>query len=275
MKKLLFIISLAVLLILSFVLLRNGAFSPIETGLEADSLTEMEMKKWEKKQIVTKDDSVLSDVFFKKWEEASAKYARYARLHSNPEIDSIYQKVFTYITDSLEKRALKYKDYKIDNTKYIVLPCQVKVCTFDTVVEQSSKRTNRNRKEAVVVRHGYLPGYECVATNNYIPHITSDKPVLYDFPTIHKALENYLDEDKDKKENKKERTIGIKKSGYIPIAHYHWGDGWYFVSMPIINCIYIYDKGVVATTRTSWSEGCTIFFPLGSDDIEEISSWIE
>lgn len=269
MKKLLFIISLAVLLILSFVLLRNGAFSPIETGLEADSLTEMEMKKWEKKQIVTKDDSVLSDVFFKKWEEASAKYAR---LHSNPKIDSIYNKVFTYITDSLKKKALEYGDYGPDNTKYIVLPRQVMVCAFDTVVEQSSECTNSNRKVAVVIRPAYLPGYKCVATNYYIPHITSDKPVLYDFPTIHNALENYLYEDRDKII---ERRKGIEKRGYIPVASHHWGDGWYFVSMPIINCIYIYDKGVVATTRTSWSEGCTIFFPSGSDDIEEISSWME
>lgn len=263
MKKLLFIISLAILLILSFVLLRNGAFSPIETGLEADSLTEMERKKWEKKQIVTKDDSLLSDAFFKKWEEASAKYAR---LHSNPKIDSIYNKVFTYVQDSIYKLASDKATCRGKDTKYIVLPCQVMVCAFDTVVDQTP--------QPIEIKIGYsIPGYETMARGYYIPHITSNKPILYDFPTIHKALEKYINEDKDKIED---RINEIENLNKIPVGIHHWGKDWLFYSMPTIYIIDIYkNKGVVVNVSTSYWAGCSLFLSEGREEIEEVSSWVE
>ena len=102
MRKILFIISLAVLLILSFVLLRNGVFTQKDSVLETDSLTQKERKQLQEKIIMTDKDTLLSEAFFRKWEEESAEYAR---SHSNPMIDSIYQKVFTHIVNTFKKRA--------------------------------------------------------------------------------------------------------------------------------------------------------------------------
>lgn len=54
MRKISFILFLAVSIIVFFLLLRNGAFSQRETASEADSLTQIEMKQWQKKKLVMK-----------------------------------------------------------------------------------------------------------------------------------------------------------------------------------------------------------------------------
>ena len=272
MRKILFIISLAVLLILSFVLLRNGVFTQKDSVLETDSLTQKEIKQLQKKIIVTDKDTLFSEAFFRKWEEASAEYAR---SHSNPMIDSIYQKVFTYIVDSFKKRASKDPTYKkVENTKYIVLPCYLEVWEEDTVVEQSTEHANKNIKVAELGVGCIIDGhYERVARGYYVPHIKSDKPVLYDFPTIHNLMEKYLNENEDKMKNRRKE---IEDQNYIPIAPHHWERGWYFNSMPIIYRICIYhNKGVGVYTRTSWCAGSDYFLPAKSDEIIGKSSWIE
>ena len=266
MRKILFIIFLAVLLILSFVLLSNGVFTQKDSVLETDSLTQKEIKQLQEKIIVTDKDTILSEAFFRKWEEASTEYAR---SHSNPMIDSIYQKVFTYIVDSFKIRASEDPTYEVENTKYIVLPCYLKVCEEDTVVEQSTEHANKNIKEAVI-GHAMVDGnYERVASGYYVPHIKSDKPVLYDFPTIHNLMEKYLNKNKNRRKK-------IENQKYIPIAPYHWGKGWYFNTMPIINRISFYkNKGIGVYTRTSWCTGSDFFLPAKSDEIIERGSWIE
>ena len=271
MRKILFIISLAVLPILSFVLLSNGVFTQKDSVLETDSLTLKERKQLQKKIIMTDKDTLLSEAFFRKWEEASAEYAR---SHSNPMIDSIYQKVFTYIVDSFKKRASEDPTYEVENTKYIVLPCYLKVCEEDTVVEESTEHANKNIKEAVIGNIHLIDGnYERVASGYYVPHIKSDKPVLYDFPTIHNLMEKYLNENEDEMKNRRKE---IEDQNYIPIAPHHWERGWYFNSMPIIYRICIYhNKGVGVYTRTSWCTGSDYFLPAKSDEIIGKSSWIE
>ena len=269
MRKILFIISLAVLLILSFVLLRNGVFTRKDSVLETDSLTLKERKQLQKKIIVTDKDTILSEAFFRKWEEASAEYAR---SHSNPMIDSIYQKVFTYIVDSFKKRASEDPTYEVENTKYIVLPCYLEIWEWeeDTVVEQSTEHANKNIKEAVIGNIHLIDGnYERVASGYYVPHIKSDKPVLYDFPTIHNLMEKYLNKNKNRRKK-------IENQKYIPIAPYHWGQGWYFKTMPIINRISFYkNKGIGIYTRTSWWKGCDFFLPAKSDEIIKKNYWVE
>lgn len=273
MRKILFIISLAVLLIISFVLLRNGVFTQKDSILETDSLTQKERKQLQEKIIITDKDTLLSEAFFRKWEEASAEYAR---SHSNPMIDSIYQKVFTHIVNSFKKRASEDPTYKVENTKYIVLPCNLEIWEWeeDTVVEQSTEHANKNIKEAVIGNIHLIDGnYERVASGYYVPHIKSDKPVLYDFPTIHNLMEKYLNENEDEMKNRRKE---IEDQNYIPIAPHHWERGWYFNSMPIIYRICIYhNKGVGVYTRTSWCAGSDYFLPAKSDEIIGKSSWIE
>ena len=268
MRKILFIIFLAVLLILSFVLLRNGVFTQKDSVLETDSLTRKEIKQLQKKIIVTDKDTLFSEAFFRKWEEASTEYAR---SHSNPMIDSIYQKVFTYIVDSFKKRASEDPTYKkVENTKYIVLPCYLEVWEWeeDTVVEQSTEHVKEFLLDDLIDGN-----YERVASGYYVPHIKSDKPVLYDFPTIHNRIEKYLYK---KKKDIKHRRKEIEDLNYIPIAHHHWGKGWYFNSMPIINRIYFYkNKGVGVYTRTSWWSGSDFFLPAKSDEIVKKNWWVE
>lgn len=263
MRKILFIIFLAVLLILSFVLLRNGVFTQKDSVLETDSLTLKERKQLQKKIIVTDKDTILSEAFFRKWEEASAEYAR---SHSNPMIDSIYQKVFTHIIDSFEERA--------SEDKYIVLPCYLNVCEEDTVVEESTEHAKGDLKTTVIGHDYVIDGnYERVASGYYVPHIKSDKPVLYDFPTIHNLIEEYLNENEDEMKNRRRE---IKNRKYIPIAPRHWGKSWHFNSMPIIYRICFFkNKGVGVYTRTSWWAGSDFFLPAKSDEIIEKSSWIE
>ena len=270
MRKILFIIFLAVLPILSFVLLSNGVFTQKDSVLETDSLTLKERKQLKKKIIVTNKDTILSEAFFKKWEEASAEYAR---SHSNPMIDSIYQKVFTYLVHSFEERASEDPTYEVENTRYIVLPCYLEVWEKDTVVEQSREHANKKLKEAVI-GHAMVDGnYKRVASGYYVPHIKSDKPVLYDFPTIHNLMEEYLHKNEDEI---KYRRKEIENRKYIPIAPHHWGRGWYFNSMPIIYRISFYkNKGIGVYTRTSWWTGCDFFLPAKSDEIIVKSSWIE
>lgn len=272
MRKILFIIFLTVLLIISFVLLRNGVFTQKDSILETDSLTQKEIKQLQKKIIVTDKDTLFSEAFFRKWEEASTEYAR---SHSNPMIDSIYQKVFTHIVDSLKKRASEDPTYKkVENTKYIVLPCYLEVWEEDTVVEQSTEHANGNLKVAELGVGDIIDGhYERVANGYYIPHIKSDKPVLYDFPTIHNLMEKYLYENEDEM---KYRRKEIENQKYIPIAPHHWGKGWYFYSMPIIYRIcFCNNKGVGVYTRTSWCARSDYFLPAKSDEIVEKSIWIE
>lgn len=268
MRKILFIIFLAVLPILSFVLLSNGVFTQKDSVLETDSLTLKERKQLQKKIIVTDKDTILSEAFFKKWEEASAEYAR---SHSNPMIDSIYQKVFTYIVDSFKIRASEDPTYEVENTKYIVLPCHLKVCEEDTVVEQSTDEyDNNNLKVTEIGLDCLIDGnYERVASGYYVPHIKSDKPVLYDFPTIHNLMEKYLNKNKNRRKK-------IENRKYIPIAPYHWGKGWYFNTMPIIYRISFYkNKGIGVYTRTSWWKGCDFFLPAKSDEIIKKNYWVE
>ena len=273
MRKILFIIFLAVLLIISFVLLRNGVFTQKDSILETDSLTQKERKQLQEKIIMTDKDTLLSEAFFRKWEEASAEYAR---SHSNPMIDSIYQKVFTHIVNSFKKRASEDPTYKVENTKYIVLPCYLEIWEWeeDTVVEQSTEHANKNIKEAVIGNIHLIDGnYERVASGYYVPHIKSDKPVLYDFPTIHNLMEKYLYENEDEM---KYRRKEIEDQNYIPIAPHHWGKGWYFYSMPIIYRIcFCNNKGVGVYTRTSWWSGSDFFLPAKSDEIIERGCWIE
>lgn len=271
MRKILFIIFLAVLPILSFVLLRNGVFTQKDSILETDSLTLKERKQLQKKIIVTDKDTLFSEAFFRKWEEASAEYAR---SHSNPMIDSIYQKIFTYIVDSFKKRASEDPTYKkVENTKYIVLPCYLEIWEWekDTVVEQSTdEHDNNNLKVTEIGLDCLIDGnYERVASGYYVPHIKSDKPVLYDFPTIHNLMEKYLNKNKNRRKK-------IENRKYIPIAPHHWGKGWHFNSMPIIYRISFYkNKGIGVYTRTSWWAGSDYFLPAKSDEIIERGSWIE
>ena len=271
MRKILFIIFLAVSLIISFVLLRNGVFTQKDSVLETDSLTQKEIKQLQKKIIVTDKDTLFSEAFFRKWEEASTEYAR---SHSNPMIDSIYQKVFTYLVHSFEERASEDSTYEVENTRYIVLPCYLEVWEEDTVVEQSTEHANKNIKVAELGVGDIIDGhYERVASGYYVPHIKSDKPVLYDFPTIHNLMEKYLNENEDEMKNRRKE---IEDQNYIPIAPHHWERGWYFNSMPIIYRICIYhNKGVGVYTRTSWCTGSDYFLPAKSDEIIGKSSWIE
>ena len=269
MRKILFIISLAVLLILSFVLLRNGVFTQKDSILETDSLTQKERKQLQEKIIMTDKDTLFSEAFFRKWEEASTEYAR---SHSNPMIDSVYQKVFTYIVDSFKKRASEDPTYKVENTKYIVLPCYLEIWEWeeDTFVEQSTEHANGNLKVVELGVGDIIDGnYERVASGYYVPHIKSDKPVLYDFPTIHNLMEKYLNKNKNRRKK-------IENRKYIPIAPYHWGKGWYFNTMPVINRISFYkNKGIGVYTRTSWWTGCDFFLPAKSDEIIKKNYWVE
>ena len=82
-------------------------------------------------------------------------------------------------------------------------------------------------------------------------------------------MEKYLN--KNKKRRKK-----IENRKYIPIAPYHWGKGWYFNTMPIINRISFYkNKGIGVYTRTSWWTGCDFFLPAKSDEIIKKNYWVE
>ncbi|MDO4958547.1 MAG: hypothetical protein Q4E68_04765 [Prevotellaceae bacterium] len=238
MKKLLFIISLAVL--------HTVAFAQQFT-LEADSLTQEEMKAMKEKIIVTDKDALLSKSFFKKWEKASAQYAR---SHSNPKIDSICQKVFTLVNDSIEKYVKEKQFYKEDNCKYTVIPSAVKVQVFDGDYKPTE--------------FGFNMIVNLSALRYYIPHIVSKRPLLYDFPTIHKVRENYLSETEDEMEV---RENELRR--YIP-ADFGSNGSWHLCTMPIINSIKIYHNGVMVDARITCWESRELFLPYGSDEIETL-----
>ena len=101
----------------------------------------------------------------------------------------------------------------------------------------------------------------------YVPGFDSDKEIVYVTPEIDKLLSQYVGEPED-------RLTGLRE--LIEVSRGHWGEQWYFESMPIIFSLYFYGDGFVADLRTSWCSGETVFFP---DDVtkekESLSEWIE
>ena len=255
-----------ILLVLFIALLHSAGFAQKHLALEADSLTIKEINVLKEKIIVTDEDTLLSDTFFNKWKQASEEYAR---SHSNPMIDSIYMKMYMHLKDTVEngdngysyeteeeamqKRAIR------NNCKYMLLPINVNVCVYDNVVQDCGT---------------YYWGSDdkLVDKRCYVPHITSDKPILYDFPTIHEDLEKYLCKTNDKEQIKKRRGI---LQQYMQVERQHWNDKWYFVTMPFFTTIDIYRNGIIIYCRTSWCQGGSFFLPNGSEKIIDLGDWIE
>lgn len=255
----LLIMSLGLILITSWVLL-HIYYSQPDSSLEADLLTLEEIKNLKEKTITPTDkDIVSSETFFSKWEKASTEYAR---SHSNSKIDSIYQKIIIHILNS--DKINKFNG--IRDPHYIVLPSEVLVCICDTIDQQTQKDNQRKGITPIC-----LPGYKIVASGYQIPHIVSDKSVLYDFPSIHNELKKYLNEIKEEEE-RNAKINHLRK--YIPVEYFTWRKYFNIVSYPEITRICIYKHGIGVYTHISLDQGLDFFLPNGSDKIEITGGWI-
>lgn len=194
----------------------------------------------------------LSKYFFDQWEECSNQYAK---MHTNPVIDSIYQRTFEhYLSDSV-----RYK--------YFVLLPTVGVSVYNRSFNFDSAREllylDDLKYKKFLVHEG-----------SYIPHLNTEREVFYLFNNIEKSLSLYLGGLSESCEDiHKEHLKELCK--YIEVWYGHWGGYWHLATMPNIYHLCVFDNGVLVFLRDSWCSGIDVFMPNGSHDFIEVSHWVE
>lgn len=226
--------------------------------IDTDSIT---MRQYQEAQAraakITFDD--LTENNFQSWEMLSVAYEQ---SHSSPMIDSIYQRVFYYFYDTTS------------STRYIVLPDRVSVEYFDTVVVKHNDGDWFDYAN-VNIESDHAE-WRLLARGEYVPHIVSAKPILYDFDTIHTQLSQIIGGfGKGDSISKIHKTKVNKLRKSIPAVYGHWGGYWHFVTMPQIYSIQFYHNGAIVSFRLSWCGGGALFLPSDSNEFLAVSGWME
>ena len=137
-------------------------------------------------------------------------------------------------------------------------------------------RTNLDRKKYLIDEIDDIK-YKIALSGEgkYIPHLTTDIPVLYHFSSIEQSLSNYLGGIKDDigRDINDENVQDLRQ--YIQVNYGHWGGYWHLESMPIIYAMCFFNNGVLIYLRDSWCTGIDVFMPYGTNDFEELSNWME
>ena len=119
----------------------------------------------------------------------------------------------------------------------------------------------------------------------YVPSFDSDKEIVYITTEIKRIISQFIggvceSEEDDILDYSKWSEINEDRlselSRLIQVEQGHWGGHWHLCSMPIIHRLFLYDDGFVASLRTSYCAGETVFIPY--DKTKEkvtISSWVE
>lgn len=226
--------------------------------IDTDSITMLQYQEAQARAAkITFED--LTENSFQSWEMLSAAYGQ---SHSSPMIDSIYQRVFYHLYDTTS------------STRYIVLPDRVSVEYFDTVVVKPNNSDWVDYAD-VYEESGYAE-WRLLAKGEYVPHIVSAKPILYDFDTIHTQLSQIIGgivKGDSVSEIDKKKVNKLRK--YIPAVYGHWGGYWHFVTMPQIYKVQIYHNGAIVSFRNSWCGGGTLFLPSDSNEFIGVSWWME
>lgn len=193
--------------------------------------------------------------FYKVWSEASERYSQVSR---NATCDMVIQMIFD-----------KYLRVK---KPYVVIPAsiRVKVCNKKLgVPPNASEGYEYGHKSWEMAKQ---PDVEYL----YVPHLTTDKKVLYEFGAVDKLLDSYLDMKTEKKllimldydYDKKERQSEIEKS----ISFYHSDlDGWRAIDDPHIHDITMFLDGIcISFSSDLWSH-YTVFIPKETKKLITIS----
>lgn len=220
-----------------------------DVQLDSDSISESQQKQWKEAVKVTTITYPLTNTFFAHWQRLSDEYAS---SHPSPNIGHVYQHVFIHFCDSNNSHS------------YYVLPPSVKVRKYSSEFDPKhyhSKLDEDFFKEA--------PEFA------YVPHLYTNKPVLYLFDEIEKNIGEYLGGVKDEygKDINKEHVDDLQQ--YIELHYGHWGGYWHLATMPIIFRMYFFCNGVYASLRDSWCTGKEVFMPYQSDEFIEVGGWIE
>ena len=217
--------------------------------IETDSITTEQLALYNKTIPLDTLSEPLSNEFFAQWKVLSDHYAA---VRSNPVIDSIYQRTFEhYLPDSI-----RYK--------YFVL-----LLTVDVSIYNRSFDTTENAHLNDLKYKLYLK-----SEGSFIPHLNTDREVLYLFDNIEKSLSFYLGGlSETGKDIHKEHVKDLRK--YIEVWYGHWGGYWELATMPNIYHLCVFDNGVLVFLRDSWNSGIDVFLPNDSQDFIEVSSWIE
>ena len=230
--------------------------------IDTDSIT---MRQYQEAQIraakITFED--LTENSFQSWEMLSAAYGQ---SHSSPMIDSIYQRVFYHLYDTTS------------STRYIVLPDRVSVEYFDTVVVRHYDNDNDwfdYANSFFTLKESDHAEWRLLARGEYVPHIVSAKPILYDLDTIHTQLSQIIGGIGNGWFSAVNEMRVNKLRKYIPAVYGHWGGYWHFVTMPKIFKVQIYHNGAIVSFRNSWSGGGALFLPSDSNEFIGVSWWME
>ena len=219
--------------------------------LGADSISTEQIQRFESKIVLDTLRYPLSTSFFQTWDSISNEYAI---LHNDTSIiNQVFQKVFFH--------------YNYKTKSYYVLPPYVTIRTY---------RTNLDRKKYLIDEiDGIKYKIALSGEGKYIPHLTTDIPVLYHFSSIEKSLSNYLGGIKDDigRDINDENVQDLRQ--YIQVNYGHWGGYWHLESMPIIYAMCFFNNGVLIYLRDSWCTGIDVFMPYGTNDFEELSNWME
>jgi len=182
------------------------------------------------------------------WEDASNEYGK---LHNGgSKIDSIYQTVFYHFADSADKRPT------------ISLPMRVEVRSFNSEWKQKNTLQRDNSGDIAGIRY-------------YIPHLETNKTVLYDLGDIHNKICHYLGGVEINGQFVEVNRLHWKEvDKYVETWYGHWGGYWHLCTMPIIDLIDIYQNGCVVALRTSWNTGCSVWIDT-KGEMTIFEEWIE
>lgn len=193
----------------------------------------------------------------------------------------------TCSNDSLVNRVVKkifteYADNRPDSTAFYSLPACIEVRIYsgafgDNPYDNSSESWDNKRSWEYMMK----------ASDRfaYVPNFDSDKEIVYITTEIKKIISQYIggvceSEEDDILDSSKWSEINENRlpelRRLIQVELGHWGGYWHLCSMPIIHHLFLYDDGFVASLRTSYCTGETVFIPYDkTKEKETISSWIE
>ena len=218
--------------------------------MDADSISVSQQEQWKELVKVGVPTYPLSDAFFTHWQQLSDKYAA---SYPCPNVSHVYQHAFMHYCDTNS------------NYSYYVLPPCVQVRKY------SSEFDSKHYHSYWSVEDYFKKTKEFT----YVPHLYTDKPVLYLFDGIEKVLGEYLGGVKVEcgRDINKEHVDDLQQ--YIEFHYGHWGGYWHMETMPIIFQMYFFCNGVFVSIRDSWCTGREVFMPYKSNEFIEIEDWIE
>lgn len=231
------------------------ACSSKQTGfdvqIDTDSISASQQKQWNEVANIDPLTYPLSEAFFAQWQQLSDKYAA---SHPSPNISHVYQRVFMHFCDS--NSGYSY---------YVLPPCVL-------VRKYSSEFDTKYYSSHTWASEDY---FQDAQEFSYIPHLHTNKSVLYLFEDVEKVLGEYLGgvKDKSRKDINQEHVDDLHQ--YIDLHYGHWGGYWHIETMPIISHMYFFNNGIYISLRDSWCTGKEIFMPYQSDAFIEIGSWME